>query len=62
MGLLGGLLLAEIFLGSFSKDFNRNYSALKASDWFLALEFDRRVRNDGILCVAQSPGLLKTKG
>jgi NAD(P)-dependent dehydrogenase (short-subunit alcohol dehydrogenase family) len=46
--------------GSFSKDKNRNYSASKAGNWFLASEFDKRTRADGIVCLAHSPGTLKT--
>jgi NAD(P)-dependent dehydrogenase (short-subunit alcohol dehydrogenase family) len=58
----GGLSLGELVPGNFSEDMNRNYSASKAGDWFLASEFDKRIRKDGIVCVAQSPGTLKTNG
>jgi NAD(P)-dependent dehydrogenase (short-subunit alcohol dehydrogenase family) len=57
----GGVSLAELAPGNHSKDKARNYSASKAGDWLLASEFDRRIRNDGIACVALSPGTLKTK-
>jgi NAD(P)-dependent dehydrogenase (short-subunit alcohol dehydrogenase family) len=62
LGPHGGLELSELVPGNFSEDPNRNYSASKAGDWFLASEFDKRVRKDGVLCAAQSPGTLKTKG
>jgi NAD(P)-dependent dehydrogenase (short-subunit alcohol dehydrogenase family) len=58
----GGLSLAELRPDNHSKDFNRNYSASKAGDWLLASEFDKRTRKDGLICVAQSPGTLKTPG
>ncbi|KAH8881072.1 NAD(P)-binding protein [Thozetella sp. PMI_491] len=62
LGPPGGLSLAELVPGNHSKDAARNYSASKAGDWFLASELDKRKRKDGLLCVAQSPGTLKTKG
>jgi NAD(P)-dependent dehydrogenase (short-subunit alcohol dehydrogenase family) len=62
VGPPGGLSLEEFVPGNFTKDDTRNYSASKAGDWFLASEFDKRLRTDGIVCVAQSPGTLKTKG
>ncbi|KAE9381026.1 NAD(P)-binding protein [Stipitochalara longipes BDJ] len=62
VGPPGGLSLAELAPGHFSEDDNRKYSASKAGNWFLASEFDKRLRKDGIVCVAQSPGTLKTKG
>ena len=52
----GGLSLAELVPGNFSKDVNRNYSASKAGDWFLASEFDKRTRKDRILCVHSRQG------
>jgi NAD(P)-dependent dehydrogenase (short-subunit alcohol dehydrogenase family) len=58
----GGVSLAELVPGNHSKDKSRNYSASKAGDWLLASEFDRLTHNDGITCVALSPGTLKTKG
>jgi NAD(P)-dependent dehydrogenase (short-subunit alcohol dehydrogenase family) len=58
----GGVSLAELKPGNHSKDKARNYSASKAGDWLLASEFDRRIRNDGIVCIALNPGTLKTKG
>ena len=57
-----GLSLTELVPGNFSDDDNRKYSASKAGNWFLASEFDKELRKDGIVCVAQSPGTLKTKG
>ena len=57
----GGVSLAEYVPDNFSKDKNRNYSASKAGNWFLASEFNKRIRKDGIICVTQSPGTLKTK-
>lgn len=60
--LPGGLVLAEQEPGKHSKDNVRNYSASKAGNWILASEFDKRIRSSGIVCVAQSPGTLKTKG
>jgi NAD(P)-dependent dehydrogenase (short-subunit alcohol dehydrogenase family) len=58
----GGVSLAELAPGNHSKDKARNYSASKAGNWLLASEFDKRTRKDGIVCVTQSPGTLKTKG
>jgi NAD(P)-dependent dehydrogenase (short-subunit alcohol dehydrogenase family) len=58
----GGVSLAELAPGSHSKDVSRNYSASKAGNWFLASEFDKRTRKEGIVCVTQSPGTVKTKG
>jgi len=58
----GGLSLAEQRPGNYSKDLNRNYSASKAGDWFLASEFSKRYfRDAGIVSVAHHPGTLKTK-
>ncbi|MCJ1460622.1 hypothetical protein MMC28_011004 [Mycoblastus sanguinarius] len=57
----GGVSLAELAPGNYSKDKSRNYSASKVGNWLLASEFDKRTRKDGIVCVAQSPGTLKTK-
>jgi NAD(P)-dependent dehydrogenase (short-subunit alcohol dehydrogenase family) len=61
-GPTGGISLAELTPGNYSKDKSRNYSASKAGNWFLASEFDRRLRKDGIVCVTQNPGNLKTNG
>ncbi|KAF2003775.1 NAD(P)-binding protein [Amniculicola lignicola CBS 123094] len=58
----GGVSMAELAPGKHSQDKSRNYSASKAGDWLLASEFDRRLRNEGIVCMALSPGSLKTKG
>jgi len=58
----GGISLAELEPGKHSDDQNRKYSASKAGDWFLASEFDKKLTKEGIVCVAQSPGNLKTKG
>lgn len=62
IGPPGGLSLAEQVPGSFSEDLNRNYSATKAGNWFLASELDKRTRKDGLVCVAQNPGQLRTEG
>lgn len=61
-GPLGGVSLAELEPGKHSKDMNRNYSASKAGNWFLASEFDKRYAKEGIVFVVQNPGTLKTKG
>ncbi|KAK4940677.1 hypothetical protein LTR10_019307 [Elasticomyces elasticus] len=58
----GGVSFAELEPGKHSEDMNRNYSASKAGNWFLASEFDRRCASDGIVAVAQSPGTLRTPG
>ena len=62
LGPPGGVSLAEQVPSRFSKDPNRNYSASKAGNWFLASEFDKRVRKEGVVCVSQTPGTLKTPG
>ena len=62
VGPAGGVSLAELAPGKHSGDKNRNYSASKAGNWLLASEFDKRTRGAGVVCVAQSPGTLKTKG
>ncbi|KAM0350994.1 hypothetical protein ACHAPU_002772 [Fusarium lateritium] len=56
----GGVPLAELTPGNQSKDPTRNYTISKTANWFLASEFDRRVRNDGVLCICQNPGNLST--
>lgn len=61
-GPAGGLSLAELIPGRYSKDASRNYSASKAGNWFQACELAKKVRNDGVVSVAVSPGTLKTKG
>ncbi|CAH0021224.1 unnamed protein product [Clonostachys rhizophaga] len=58
----GGVSLAELAPGKHPKNKDYNYSASKAGNWMLAAELDRRVRNEGIISLAQSPGTLKTKG
>ena len=58
----GGISFAELVPGNYSNDASRNYSASKAGNWFLASEFDKRVRENGIVSVVQSPGTLRTKG
>ncbi|KAL9616156.1 MAG: hypothetical protein Q9160_008936 [Pyrenula sp. 1 TL-2023] len=58
----GGVSLAELAPSKHSQDKSRNYSASKAGNWFFASEFDRRLRKDGVVCLVQSPGTLKTKG
>jgi NAD(P)-dependent dehydrogenase (short-subunit alcohol dehydrogenase family) len=56
----GGIPLAELTPGKQSKDLARNYAISKTGNWFLASEFDRRARIDGILFLAQNPGNLVT--
>jgi NAD(P)-dependent dehydrogenase (short-subunit alcohol dehydrogenase family) len=56
----GGVPLAELTPGNQSKDPARNYTISKIANWFLASEFDRRVRDDGIICICQNPGNLST--
>ncbi|KAH7355160.1 hypothetical protein BKA65DRAFT_394676 [Rhexocercosporidium sp. MPI-PUGE-AT-0058] len=58
----GGVSLAELIPGNFSKDIHRNYAASKAGDWLLTSELDKRTRKDGLLCICQNPGTLNTKG
>lgn len=62
VGPPGGVSLAELEPGKHSEDMNRNYSASKAGNWFLASEFDKRYAKDGIVSVVQNPGMLETKG
>ncbi|RAO66676.1 uncharacterized protein BHQ10_002688 [Talaromyces amestolkiae] len=62
LGPPGGVSFAELEPGKHSKDMNRNYSASKAGNWFLASEFDKRYAKDGIVSVVQNPGTIKTKG
>jgi NAD(P)-dependent dehydrogenase (short-subunit alcohol dehydrogenase family) len=57
----GGLVVAELASGAHSKDNMRNYSTSKVGNWFLASEFDRRARKDGVIFLAQNPGNLKSK-
>lgn len=56
----GGLSLNELVSGKHSTDKSRNYAASKVGNWFLASEFDRRLRKEGIICVTQNPGNLRT--
>lgn len=56
----GGVPLAELTPGNQSKDPARNYTISKTAHWFLASEFDRRVRDDGVVCICQNPGNLST--
>ncbi|KAM0325594.1 hypothetical protein ACHAPQ_007994 [Fusarium lateritium] len=56
----GGVPLAELKPGNQSKDPARNYTISKTANWFLASEFDRRVRADGVVCICQNPGNLST--
>jgi NAD(P)-dependent dehydrogenase (short-subunit alcohol dehydrogenase family) len=60
--LPGGLLMSELVPGQYGQDQHRNYSSSKAGNWFLASELDRRVRDKNVLCLAEHPGTLKTKG
>jgi NAD(P)-dependent dehydrogenase (short-subunit alcohol dehydrogenase family) len=57
----GGLAIEELKPGNYSKDKARNYASSKTGNWFLASEFDRRLRGEGITCVTQNPGNLKTE-
>ncbi|KAF5540747.1 light induced alcohol dehydrogenase Bli-4 [Fusarium mexicanum] len=56
----GGISLVELTPGKQSKDPTHNYTISKTANWFLASEFDRRVRADGIICICQNPGNLST--
>ncbi|KAG5759401.1 hypothetical protein H9Q69_009326 [Fusarium xylarioides] len=56
----GGISLAELTPGKQSKDPTHNYTISKTANWFLASEFDRRVRSDGVICICQNPGNLST--
>ncbi|RDW62365.1 hypothetical protein BP6252_11798 [Coleophoma cylindrospora] len=58
----GGISLAELAPGHYSQDRAHNYSVSKAGNWILSSEFDKWVRGDGVLCVTQNPGVLKTTG
>ncbi|KAF4335513.1 light induced alcohol dehydrogenase Bli-4 [Fusarium beomiforme] len=60
MAPLGGITLAELTPGKQSKDPTRNYTISKTGNWFLAAEFDRRTRADGVLFICQNPGNLST--
>ena len=39
----------------------RNYAISKTGNWFLAMEFDKRVRTEGIVCLGMNPGNLLTE-
>ncbi|OBS18952.1 hypothetical protein FPOA_10676 [Fusarium poae] len=56
----GGIPLDELKPGNQSRDLSRNYTISKTGNWFLASEFDRRMRADGIVFIAQNPGNLMT--
>ncbi|XEU96029.1 hypothetical protein FSHL1_001314 [Fusarium sambucinum] len=56
----GGIPLEELEPGNQSRDLSRNYTISKTGNWFLASEFDRRMRSDGIVFIAQNPGNLMT--
>ncbi|RGP74024.1 hypothetical protein FSPOR_1719 [Fusarium sporotrichioides] len=56
----GGIPLDELRPGNQSKDLSRNYTISKTGNWFLASEFDRRMRANGIVFIAQNPGNLVT--
>lgn len=59
----GGVDISEQAPGKHSEDKNRNYSASKAGDWFLASELDKRAcRKVGAVSVAVNPGMIRTKG
>jgi NAD(P)-dependent dehydrogenase (short-subunit alcohol dehydrogenase family) len=57
---LGGMPLSELVPGNQSADLSYNYVISKTGNWFLASEFDRCTRADGILFIAQNPGNLVT--
>ena len=57
----GGICLAELDPSAHSNDQRRNYSMSKAGNWILASEFHRRTQQDGIVCLTQNPGNLRTK-
>ncbi|KAI9154665.1 het protein [Paramyrothecium foliicola] len=56
----GGIPMNEVKSGKPSDDLSRNYTISKTGDWFLASEFDRRHRTDGIVFLTQNPGNLVT--
>lgn len=56
----GGIAMAELNPGCASKDLTRNYTMSKTGDWFLASEYHRRTRGDGVLFLALNPGNLAT--
>lgn len=58
----GGLTMADVVAGKQQSDVTMNYCLSKAGNWFLASEFDKRVRTNGIVCLTQNPGTLRTKG
>jgi NAD(P)-dependent dehydrogenase (short-subunit alcohol dehydrogenase family) len=58
----GGLVLSEYLPGQHDTSIERRYGSSKSGNWFLASEFDRRYRKEGLLSVCQNPGTLNTKG
>lgn len=62
VGPPGGLSLEEQQPGKHPRDMNYKYSASKVGNWFLASELNKRVRQAGIVSIAQSPGTLRTDG
>ncbi|CAG8956720.1 hypothetical protein HYFRA_00012264 [Hymenoscyphus fraxineus] len=54
----GGLVMQE--LDTPPKDNVRNYVNSKTGNWFLASEFGKQMKNNGILSLVQNPGNLKT--
>lgn len=54
----GGLIWSE--LTTPPNDQIRNYINSKTGNWFLASEYAKRVKSDGILSLTQNPGNLKT--
>ena len=56
----GGIPMAELAPGAATNDLARNYTISKTGNWFLASEFDRNTRGDGILFLVQNPGNLTT--
>ena len=61
LGPQGGVSLAEQEPGCWPADKNHVYSASKVANWFMAAELDKRIRKDGVVCITQNPGNLRTK-
>jgi len=57
----GGVCLSELEPSGHTTNQRRYYAASKAGNFILASEFDRRVRQDSIVCLTQNPGNLRTK-
>jgi len=57
----GGVCFSELDPSGHTTDQGRYYCMSKAGNFLLASEFDRRAREDGIICLTQNPGNLRTK-